>query len=405
MQSVVAIGTPHLGVDLAASDGLLTWINRVISLDGPSDLAGAVAAVLAHVLDHSTDALHGLSAEPATPPDGVPWQCVPAARRDRRCPADAETGSSRRAELVDELRTRYMSRPRRSRPCGRAGSSSVADRATSGRTGSETGRRTRRPTTDRCRRCSPCACSTPASSTSTTRCWSVTSPGRRSAGAGGTPRRLPRPSAEPGPGRTRLPGRVRRVPPLPGRPTPPAGRRHRDGARARRRSDVVAPDDGRDALRHPLRQRDTRPRAHPARRAGRPSGRSRSSLGLSSVLIGTSRSSGLTVEASVRAIIAGVVAANLRLRPLAAGGGASVGAVAVTRLRFVERYEDVVELTARALDQLATEGDRRPAAIPSSTTRCRRSAREPPVRTRRATPPTTSGRGSASPRRRRPPTG
>ena len=82
------------------------------------------------------------------------------------------------------------------------------------------------------------------------------------------------------------------------------------------------------------------------------------------MLIGTSRSSGLTVEASVRAIIAGVVAANLRLRPQPQEAGlASADAVAITELRFVERYEDVVELAAQALDQLTIRGRSPPPAV------------------------------------------
>jgi tetratricopeptide (TPR) repeat protein len=92
-------------------------------------------------------------------------------------------------------------------------------------------------------------------------------------------------------------------------------------------------------------------------------------LGLASVLIGTSRSSGLTVEGSVRAIVAGVVAANLRLgqAPMPTArthGGPRAAAVAFTELRFVARHEDMVELAARAIQQLSYDQGRGPDAYP-----------------------------------------
>jgi hypothetical protein len=87
-------------------------------------------------------------------------------------------------------------------------------------------------------------------------------------------------------------------------------------------------------------------------------------LGLASVLIGTSVSSGLAVEGSIRGIIAGVAAANRRLTqiPLTVSVGHDSGRttrpVAFTELQFVARHEDMVELAARALQQLDDEQQR-----------------------------------------------
>jgi tetratricopeptide (TPR) repeat protein len=84
-------------------------------------------------------------------------------------------------------------------------------------------------------------------------------------------------------------------------------------------------------------------------------------LGLASVLIGSSRSGGLTVESSIRAIIAGTVAANLRLEqiPLTVridgSDGGTEHLVRFSELWFVERHEDIVELAARSLERLANE--------------------------------------------------
>jgi tetratricopeptide (TPR) repeat protein len=84
-------------------------------------------------------------------------------------------------------------------------------------------------------------------------------------------------------------------------------------------------------------------------------------LGLASVLIGSSRSGGLTVESSIRAIIAGTVAANLRLQqiPLTVKvdgpDGDDERQVRFSDLWFVERHEDIVELAARSLERLANE--------------------------------------------------
>ena len=82
-------------------------------------------------------------------------------------------------------------------------------------------------------------------------------------------------------------------------------------------------------------------------------------LGVASVLIGTSLSSGLSVESSVRAIVAGVVAANLRLGQASSAAGVDPSGdrapIAFTELRFVARHEDMVELAARALQQLGDE--------------------------------------------------
>ena len=84
-------------------------------------------------------------------------------------------------------------------------------------------------------------------------------------------------------------------------------------------------------------------------------------LGLAAVLIGSSRSGGLTVESSIRAIIAGTVAANTRLgqiplkvRVEEPSGGID-RLVRFSDLWFVERHEDVVELAARSLERLANE--------------------------------------------------
>ena len=121
----------------------------------------------------------------------------------------------------------------------------------------------------------------------------------------------------------------------------------------------------RSLVRYASEQRD-RERASVSTRPGGTE-RGDNELGVASVLIGTSRSSGLSVEGSVRAIVAGVVAANLRLaqavRP--AGGQEDDPAAPVfAELRFVARHEDMVELAARALDQLRAEKDRRPGAYP-----------------------------------------
>ena len=91
-------------------------------------------------------------------------------------------------------------------------------------------------------------------------------------------------------------------------------------------------------------------------------------LGLAAVLIGSSRSGGLTVESSIRAIIAGTVAANVRLGqipltvPVEGPAGVVDRPVRFSDLWFVERHEDIVELAARSLERLAnesshTEGD------------------------------------------------
>jgi hypothetical protein len=122
----------------------------------------------------------------------------------------------------------------------------------------------------------------------------------------------------------------------------------------------------RSLVRYASERRD-RERASVSTRPGEAE-RGGNELGVASVLIGTSRSSGLTVEGSVRAIVAGVVAANLRLaqaaRPTGGSGLDDSGAPIFTELRFVARHEDMVELAARALDQLRVERDRRPGAYP-----------------------------------------
>ena len=87
-------------------------------------------------------------------------------------------------------------------------------------------------------------------------------------------------------------------------------------------------------------------------------------LGLASVLIGTSVSSGLAVEGSIRGIIAGVVAANRRLTQIpltvsvSSDPGGATRPIAFVELQFVARHEDMVELAALALEQLDDEQQR-----------------------------------------------
>ena len=116
-------------------------------------------------------------------------------------------------------------------------------------------------------------------------------------------------------------------------------------------------------------------------------------LGLAAVLIGSSRSGGLTVESSIRAIIAGTVAANTRLgqiplkvRVEEPSGGID-RLVRFSDLWFVERHEDVVELAARSLERLANESghsDEHLRGVLCAPTggRRRRGRSEPPRRQR-----------------------
>lgn len=85
-------------------------------------------------------------------------------------------------------------------------------------------------------------------------------------------------------------------------------------------------------------------------------------LGASAVLIGSSAGGGLTVEASVRALIEAVLAANLRIGrlPLPGGGPSRSGrpvrrAIEVVRyeiLELIERYEDRVDLIVGVLAEM-----------------------------------------------------
>jgi tetratricopeptide (TPR) repeat protein len=82
----------------------------------------------------------------------------------------------------------------------------------------------------------------------------------------------------------------------------------------------------------------------------------RRGLGISAVLIGTSSGGGLTVEGSIRGILAGVTTANERLRRVRVDLRGSVRRatdyVHFARLEMVERYADRVDLVAAALTRL-----------------------------------------------------
>jgi len=85
-------------------------------------------------------------------------------------------------------------------------------------------------------------------------------------------------------------------------------------------------------------------------------------LGVSSILIGTSAGGGLPVEASVRALIDGVNAANSRLARMKVFiGGREVVTTDVVRfdhLELVERYEDRVDLVISVLAEFKRLGQR-----------------------------------------------
>ena len=78
------------------------------------------------------------------------------------------------------------------------------------------------------------------------------------------------------------------------------------------------------------------------------------------MLIGSSSGGGLTVEASVRALIEAVIAANLRIGRLPVAGGGTAGrpvrrAIEVVRyevLELIERYEDRVDLIVGVLSEM-----------------------------------------------------
>jgi hypothetical protein len=86
-------------------------------------------------------------------------------------------------------------------------------------------------------------------------------------------------------------------------------------------------------------------------------------LGVSSVVVGSSARAGLSIEASVRAIIDGTVAANARLTRLnvLAGRGDTRPAtdiVSFRTLEFIERYEDRVDLIVSVLARMEQAGGR-----------------------------------------------
>jgi hypothetical protein len=89
-------------------------------------------------------------------------------------------------------------------------------------------------------------------------------------------------------------------------------------------------------------------------------------LGVSAVLIGTSRTGGLTIESSIRAIVAGVATANLRLSQMIVrqrpDGSPIMAAdvVAFGELELIERYEDLVEVAAGVLEQMRVAAERTP---------------------------------------------
>ncbi len=94
----------------------------------------------------------------------------------------------------------------------------------------------------------------------------------------------------------------------------------------------------------------------------------RVALGVSSVLMGTSRTGGLTIESAIRAIVAGVATANQRLSQMIVRQGAdskpvmAAHVVAFEQIELVERYEDLVEVAAGALERMRLAGERVGAA-------------------------------------------
>jgi hypothetical protein len=90
-------------------------------------------------------------------------------------------------------------------------------------------------------------------------------------------------------------------------------------------------------------------------------------LGVSAVLMGTSRTGGLTIESSIRAIVAGVATANQRLSQMIVrqkpDGSPIMAAnvVAFEEVELIERYEDLVEVAAGVLEQMRLAGERSPA--------------------------------------------
>jgi hypothetical protein len=92
-----------------------------------------------------------------------------------------------------------------------------------------------------------------------------------------------------------------------------------------------------------------------------PIGREWTPLGVSSVMVGTSTGGSLSVEASVRALIDGTIAANGRLTrlrvPVEGTTLLATDIVAIETLEFIERFEDRVDLIVGVLARLAsTEG-------------------------------------------------
>ena len=93
-----------------------------------------------------------------------------------------------------------------------------------------------------------------------------------------------------------------------------------------------------------------------------PAKRPRNPLGVSSVVVGSSTRAGLSIEASVRAVIDGTIAANARLTRLSVmvDGAMQVATnvVSYTELEFIERYEDRVDLLVSVLAHMEQLGGR-----------------------------------------------
>src|SRR5262249_6785757 len=88
--------------------------------------------------------------------------------------------------------------------------------------------------------------------------------------------------------------------------------------------------------------------------------------GVSSMLMGTSRTGGLTIESAIRAIVAGVATANQRLSQMIVrqrpDGSPIMAAnvVSYPELELIERYEDLVEGAAGVLEQMRLAAGRAP---------------------------------------------